>query len=118
MVDAVGWWPLLKAMAEGKQLQRKDSDGWIDDYPMNCTTNPSYWRVKPEPVRRPWTHDEAIAEIINGTVVDVLGRVGQMSVTVQGRVTVSSGCYSLVDMLDNGKVLRPDGTTGICGVEE
>ena len=46
--------PVIKAFAEGKQIQFFNGDAWINlDYP-NFSEEPSLYRIKPEPKYKPF----------------------------------------------------------------
>lgn len=68
--EARQWLPILQAYADGKQIQ---SDvipaGWADVYSVNTAKSACRYRIKPEPVLRPWTEAEIEAECIKGTVI-------------------------------------------------
>lgn len=55
------WWPLLQAVKNGRTIQTNPAGEWLDvkpDFNVSLDRNIEYYRIKPEPVLRPWKADE------------------------------------------------------------
>lgn len=117
--EARQWSILLAAFADGKQLQKHYSDGWYDDSPVTCNSDPVEWRVKPGPKLRPWTKSEIEAECIKGTVLKGTGdncEFGTLSRDDDGIWYVGSGLPSSPEELRDFYVIAATGAP--CGVME
>lgn len=61
--NAAQWLPLVRAMVEGKEMQRNIGDhSWSDRVPayaLETDRHPDVYRIKPAPVLRAWTKEEA-----------------------------------------------------------
>lgn len=56
--NAKDFLPLVQALAEGKVIQYKYSDGWDDAQELDFGSDPSRYRIKQEP-RRIWMNEYA-----------------------------------------------------------
>ena len=50
--------PIIKAFAEGKDVETKTGSGWMSIENMSFAGNPDSYRIKPEPKYRPFANAE------------------------------------------------------------
>lgn len=121
--NAKQWLPLVQALIEGKTVQyRHHADRWSDAEWVNPgELDASEYRIKPEPVLRPWRWDEVpkvfvmkrngyhcvAAKCDDRTGLDMLGYIDGTS-----KISLHDACH--------GKWLRvaEDGTEHPCGILE
>ena len=81
--DAHLYLPFVQALADGKTLQLRDRDGWMDLHTLSFTSEPEDYRIKPEP--RKWTVWVDSRGYIHGTVAEIVKNTpkgwGQIEVT-------------------------------------
>ena len=75
----------------------------------------TYYRIKPEPKLRPWTPAEAIGKVVrlklaNDPTMYLITKAGS------DRAQVGIALWSYEDIIENCVEVKPDGTTGPCGV--
>ena len=114
-------WPIIKAFAEGKTIQRGNSlletDGWRDIkepflHHFNINDNDPY-RIKPTPTLRPWKPEEAVGKIIKEKKTGHIGMVIEWhNQNKTFWVTALGNYHSANELLNNWEQL--DGSP--CGV--
>lgn len=116
--------PLVQALADGKTIQCKGWNRWLDydpNEPVEFDDKPENYRIKPEPKLRPWKPEEVpVGALISGLpdrrtammIVELLSeRVVICRFGTLQKITFNelSGFYY---SLDHGKTWQP------CGVME
>jgi len=104
--------PLIQALAEGKKIQMRSGNHWKTQVDPRFTNEPDYYRIKPEPVYRPWSFETAPRD----RMVWLRGKKGSPRDCLVSRweiewVGLSSFIYRYVDLFENWVQL--DGTP--CG---
>lgn len=108
--EAQKYLPIVAALAEGKEIQWKTNDGrWLRSDDIVFGTGYEY-RIKTEPVWRPWTIDEV--------PVIFMARAKDGGVTTGIWTARDLRSNSLSMMLENYEHVHEDGTTTPCGVLE
>jgi hypothetical protein len=121
--------PILSAYVEGKVIQLKHKDAWLDVAPnteLSFNNDPATYRIKPEPVTRtrPFTLDEfrKIAPRLHwvryrtGRTLNPIGMVDPEANSTNARI---EGIWlSLKQLAADWMIVNPDGSESPFGVVE
>ena len=92
--------PIIKAFAEGKDVETKTGSGWMSIENMSFAGNPDSYRIKPEPKYRPFANaEECWQEMLKHQPFGWLK-------------DKNDGHLTLITVVDNDKMMALNGRVG------
>lgn len=117
--DATKWLPILRAYADGKEIQgRTDSGSWESARQWSFADPVDNYRVKPRTVLRPWRAEEVPVGALWRYKDSPDTRCLILGVTQEGYIQDTEGAFSRQTALEKFEWLTNDDNWLPCGVEE
>lgn len=109
--NAAQWLPLVQAMAEGKEVERRgEVSKWTNAEALSSQNCPQFYRIKPEARWRAWKPEEVPAYII------ICGKIDQRPDVLVNGEWLGGGAVPLDTLFTNYVRISEDGSKSPCGV--